>query len=664
MLIEGGTYSERSIVPAQSGTEGNYIVFRPAPGTGDVVIKYPATSEEDNPDSIFDLTYKNYIWIEGLHFKDFEYGLASIFIARGEGNVVINNRFENLGNEGVAKFNGSQVVKVYQSDRNVVCNNYFDNIFGDGIGLDGQDGQYNLLCYNTFKNFKPKARSWSQNYKFSRAMDIQDHAMGYNLVAFNYAENVLHHVWLDRDGSNNVILRNYGKNGHGNVFNESRCKANVIQENISVEMHSGYMTAYYTETGWTEDARWVNNVAYNNDVGFKVHKSKRDQFRNNIAFNNTDYNLMFTQSAMDNGPHAFANNLWFSSNVNQSIYLGGIPSPVEVGGEKYDGTMSTVAAFQTAVSETNGLSEDPLFANTDDFTLADGSPAKSAGVDGVNIGAYAVYSNSAIGWDELSASSNYSVYFAESLSHVVRGESATLDILLNKASDKTITLDIEAVAGDAVLGDDFTLSANSLTFAPGETKKSVVLTSANVGSQDELVALRLTNVNGGTADSRVLHAVNLVRESKITNVWMEAECGVVGENWAVIDDAAVSGGKYIREANDFFDHNGMPASGGQVTFSFEVKADSELGIWGLVNTPTQQDDSFWVSINGAAASVWAIGESAGWEWKRFGSSHSLSEGVNTLTIGIRENGTMLDKIYIGTDTPSGLGDNAINCSSL
>ena len=243
VFVAEGTYIEQNITPKSSGTENARIVFKPLIGAGDVIIKHPGTSISDNT-PVFQLSNRNYIWIEGFQFKDFKYGRASVYISSGTGNVVINNRFENLGNSEVGSWDGNQMVALFNSTRNVVANNYFKNITGDGINVNSQRSAHNLVCNNTFIDFKGKLRSWGGQYLYSRSIDVQDMSDGNNVVAFNYGENVVNHIWLDRDGSNNIILRNFGNGGAGNVFNESRCRANVIQENISVGMQSSYMFSY------------------------------------------------------------------------------------------------------------------------------------------------------------------------------------------------------------------------------------------------------------------------------------------------------------------------------------------------------------------------------------------------------------------------------------
>ena len=496
VLVFGGNYSEKNIIPATSGTENAMIVFKPNPGTGDVIISHPATSlNDDTP--IFNLSNRSFIWIEGLSFKNFEYGKASIFITNGQGNVLISNRFENIGNSQETSWNGSTMIWVYQSSRNVIRNNYFNNIIGDGISINRSNN--NLVLENTFIEFKGKLRGWGGSYLFSRAIDVQDMSNGNNVIAFNYATGVINHIWLDRDGSNNVMLRNIAHNSSSLIFNESRSAHNVIQENIGYNLDIAYHTARYENTGWTFDARWVNNVAYNNKTGFYVHKSHRDEFRNNISFNNRDYNLVFTKEAMGNGPHIFENNLWYTENKPNSIQLGS--------------SAVSVPEFQYIMREKDGLSTNPLFVDinpgSEDFTLQQSSPARNSGDNGVDMGAYAVYGPTAVGWDPDLKITNPLVRFESVISEVERGGQIQLRLILSSALSEQVTVDIIPVAGDARSGEDFQLVNQKVIFEPGETSKTVSITVLGESEHDELVAFRLGNIINAQAGSRNLSLLRI-----------------------------------------------------------------------------------------------------------------------------------------------------------
>jgi parallel beta-helix repeat protein len=516
VLVEGGTYMEENIQPKSSGTANAMIVFKPQAGTGDVIIKHPGTSIDDN-NPVFGLEYRSYIWIEGFVFKDYEFGKSSIRISNGGNNVVINNRFESLGNDQVGSWDGNTIVWLGWTTKNVIRNNYFVNNFGDGVGYFGDNCTHNLICDNTFVGMKGKLRSWGGSYKFSAAMggggDVPD---GNNIFAFNYATDIHHGVWLDRHGSDNIVLRNYTNDGDNGIFNESRCANNIIQENISVNMDNGFMSSHYPTTGWTIDPRWVNNVAYKNKVGFNIHKSERDEFRNNIAFNNTESNLIFTEEALSNAPHVFNNNLWYSEGNTKSI-------------EFKDENVS-VSEFQEAVGSTGGLSVDPMFTNPSDgpdgFTLQQTSPAINAADNGLDLGAFAYYPVTPLGYDSSLQLSGVLVDFVNPVLSIDRGNSTSINIRLSRASTDTVSVEIKPIAGDAVINKDFTINQSPVIFLPGETNKSFSVEAMDTARFSEIVALRFGTSSNALPGGRDVHLIRVNKTPLVTafaganqNIW-------------------------------------------------------------------------------------------------------------------------------------------------
>ena len=626
VLIEAGIYFEENITPNSSGTENAMIVFKPLPGTGDVILKHPGTSINDNT-PVFLLSNKDFIRIEGLQFKDFNYGKASIYISSGEGNVVINNRFENLGNSEVSSWDGNQMVALFNSTGNVVCNNYFNNIYGDGINVNSQQSTNNLICNNTFIGFKGKLRSWGGSYLYSRAIDVQDMSNGNNIIAFNYAEDVYHHVWLDRDGSNNVVLRNYGDTGSGNIFNESRCAYNIVQENISINMKVGFMSAYYETTGWTIEPRWINNVAYNNETGFNIHKSKRDEFRNNIAYNNTGYNLKFTEEAYSNAPHVFRNNLWHSDNTTASIEYKGEPVPV--------------SEFQSAIGETSGLSENPLFSNTtagsENFTLQSSSPAKNAGDNGLDLGAYAAYPKTPFGWNASFQTADFTVFFENAITVADRRNQASIDLKLNKPSTKEITVDIVPVAGDAVSEEDFAFDSSTISFQPGETTKTISVDIKGDSEFDEIVAFRLKNTVNAKPGARNLTVLKIKKTPVLT--------AYAGQDQTLWDNGNDGTESVLLDASGSKDPNGSITSyvwsenNTEIATGVQPTVDLSLGEHVFTLTVTNEEgqtatDEVIVIIT-ASSGIWLEAEcgNIGGLWNIEGDENASNEQYVTIQSG-------------------------------
>ena len=146
-------------------------------------------------------------------------------------------------------------------------------------------------------------------------------------------------------------------------------------------------------------------------------------------------------------------------------------------------------------------------------------------------------------------------------------------------------------------------------------------------------------------------------------IWLEAEAGTLSGSPSFTQgtDSAASGGKYLAPSA-----NSPNAAGtNRATYTFTVSAGT-YKVWGRVITPTADDDSLWVSMDGGSFVKWnSIPLNSSWAWDDVHNSdnggavmtYSLAQGSHTLVIANREDGIKLDKIYITAkgDTPSGMG---------
>ena len=87
---------------------------------------------------------------------------------------------------------------------------------------------------------------------------------------------------------------------------------------------------------------------------------------------------------------------------------------------------------------------------------------------------------------------------------VMEGDSGTttlvFDVLLSSPSESTVTVDYTTIGFDAGVGSDFGFASGTLTFAPGETSKtvSVDIIGDTEAESDERFTVRLTNPSGAT----------------------------------------------------------------------------------------------------------------------------------------------------------------------
>jgi len=141
--------------------------------------------------------------------------------------------------------------------------------------------------------------------------------------------------------------------------------------------------------------------------------------------------------------------------------------------------------------------------------------------------------------------------------------------------------------------------------------------------------------------------------------WFEAErFPTVGSRFVVVSDAAASNGKYITVQAGVQSLSVAPTdSAGLITIPFAVTKNSTYYIFGRVNCPTSDDDSYWVKVDDGTFLNCNGLKTNGWEWMNL-NSYPLTKGSHTLTVGYREDGACLDKICITNYmlAPTGMGE--------
>jgi Viral BACON domain len=150
------------------------------------------------------------------------------------------------------------------------------------------------------------------------------------------------------------------------------------------------------------------------------------------------------------------------------------------------------------------------------------------------------------------------------------------------------------------------------------------------------------------------------------SVWLEAECGSLGSLWNTPSDGAASEGRYLTIQSGNNSTGSAPTnSAGFANYSFSVSQSGTYSVFARVLTPTANDDSWWVRMDGGAWVTWNNIAATSWTWAQFPNTFSLSAGSHTLTFAYREDGAQLDKINITTSTtaPTGAGSTASNLCS-
>jgi lysophospholipase L1-like esterase len=154
--------------------------------------------------------------------------------------------------------------------------------------------------------------------------------------------------------------------------------------------------------------------------------------------------------------------------------------------------------------------------------------------------------------------------------------------------------------------------------------------------------------------------------SKIESHYFEPECGSVGSNWDIIDDASVSNGAYITvKAGTQSLTSAAVDSESIIDFPFTITNDSTYYLYARLNCPSADDDSYWMKIDDGTFVMYNNLGTSGWQWLQL-ESFDLDAGDHTLSITYREDGAKLDKLCISNyfEAPIGMGQEAENLCDL
>ena len=144
--------------------------------------------------------------------------------------------------------------------------------------------------------------------------------------------------------------------------------------------------------------------------------------------------------------------------------------------------------------------------------------------------------------------------------------------------------------------------------------------------------------------------------------YFEPECAAVGKDWEILADTQASNGKYVTVKPGIQSLTQAPTdSASAIYITFSVDTAGSYYVFGRLNCPTPDDDSFWAKMDNGTFEMFNGLGTNGWEWKKF-TGYMLAEGEHTFTITYREDGAKLDKISISRNSfaPVGMGGDAEN----
>jgi lysophospholipase L1-like esterase len=179
-------------------------------------------------------------------------------------------------------------------------------------------------------------------------------------------------------------------------------------------------------------------------------------------------------------------------------------------------------------------------------------------------------------------------------------------------------------------------SINDSQIATGESP------TVNLSVGTHVIKLTVMDQAGNSDSDEV--TINVV---EVSGVWLEAECGVVGSLWNIETDNQASNEKYVTiKPGNNSTGNAPTTAAGLLTYTFDVEESGTYSLYARVLCPSFDDDSFWIKMDDGQFAMWNGIMTTSWQWLLFPSGYNLTAGIHTLTIGYREDGAKLDKLWI------------------
>ena len=388
LYIREGSYPE-PLDPAHSGTPDNYITFK----------NYAMETVYLGGDTAINLSFRRYIWIEGLHAEDRSwlesnnYDTTSSYYDPSFESKYQNNSYNVIKNCVFRRTPASGTtgnIRLVRSHYNQFIGNIIDT-GNDNVTLINSD--HNLIASNTITE---GAHSL-----------VSIRCANYTVVRGNRMSNTLQKI---------AEVYDCGQDTHAvpNVFNAT--KHNLIENNVFAQT-----SRYYDDSGGNgiqysgQEGIIRGNIFYNNNIGLGMQYYDDEALHNvnnriyhNVFYDNEGEGISFGQqvpnnqfknntlfankgcvpdcSATSSGQISYRvdtpNNAFWQSNVfqNNDIFYQQAGQPTI---EEMFGSGLSVADFNSQIHQTfvGTLEVDPLFVNAAkaDFHLQSTSPLVDAG---------------------------------------------------------------------------------------------------------------------------------------------------------------------------------------------------------------------------------------------------------------------------------------------
>jgi lysophospholipase L1-like esterase len=150
--------------------------------------------------------------------------------------------------------------------------------------------------------------------------------------------------------------------------------------------------------------------------------------------------------------------------------------------------------------------------------------------------------------------------------------------------------------------------------------------------------------------------------TRIESLWIEPECGMVGDDWKLFIDNQASNFGYAMVKAGFNSTSEVPDDNtSTITIPFTVNYDSTYYVYARVNGSGSNHDSYWLKMDDGIFIQYDNLSTSGWEWKEV-NNYLLTTGEHSITFAYSEDSVKLDKLFITNDTvvPTGIGKPAIS----
>ena len=140
----------------------------------------------------------------------------------------------------------------------------------------------------------------------------------------------------------------------------------------------------------------------------------------------------------------------------------------------------------------------------------------------------------------------------------------------------------------------------------------------------------------------------------------EAQYGDMKGSFIVVDDSSTASGRYVYVPNGDGNRIDGADENQKITFTFNVAQSGTYRIKGTVYAANGSDDSFWVKVNGnpAGAYLWDVLQNTSYKEDYVNDRNgadpvevSLTSGLNTVAVYLREDGTRLERLELEPVAP-------------